>query len=220
VYVFNGSNIGYGSAHNIAIKKSINQGYTYHVVLNPDVYFDKKVIPTLFEYMEKNGDIGNVLPEVISSVGEKQRLAKLLPTPVDLFFRRFIPVKALQEWRNNTYELNLFHDRCIINAPSLSGCFMFLRISALQKVGLFDENFFMYLEDVDLNRRIHNHYKTHFYPKVYIYHRHDKGSYRNWRLMFYHVRSAIQYFNKWGWLLDCERKKINNEVLKSQVKEV
>lgn len=217
VYIFNGCNLGYGAGHNIAIKKAISKGYAYHVVLNPDVYFDKNIFPVLCDYMEKNKDVGNVLPKVISSIGEEQRLAKLLPTPFDLLLRRFIPIKGLIKWRNKTYELNSFKDHHIINAPSLSGCFMFLRTNALRKVGIFDEKFFMYLEDVDLNRRIHSLYKTHYYPNVSIYHRHDKGSYKNWKLMFYHVKSAIQYFNKWGWFMDIERKKINNFVLKSRI---
>ncbi|MDB9900861.1 glycosyltransferase family 2 protein [Gammaproteobacteria bacterium] len=218
VYIFTGHNLGYGAGHNIAIKKAISKGYAYHVVLNPDVFFDENVLPILCEYMETNIDVGNALPKVVSSIGEEQRLAKLLPTPFDLLLRRFIPIKRLIEWRNKTYELNSYKDRHIINAPSLSGCFMFLRIAALQKVGIFDEKFFMYLEDVDLNRRIHSLYKTHYYPKVSIYHRHDKGSYKNWKLMFYHVKSAIQYFNKWGWFVDFERKKINDLVFESEAK--
>ena len=218
VYIFNDRNIGYGAGHNIAIKKSMSKGYAYHLVLNPDVFFDENVLPFLCEYMDKNIDVGNALPKVISSDGEEQGLAKLLPTPFDLLLRRFIPIKALKEWRNKTYELHSFQDHQTINAPSLSGCFMFLRTSALRKVGLFDEKFFMYLEDVDLNRRIHSLYKTHYYPKVSISHRHDKGSYRNWKLMFYHVKSAIQYFNKWGWFIDLERKKINDLVFESEVK--
>ena len=217
LYIFTGRNLGYGSGHNIALKKAISKGYVYHVVLNPDVCFDENVLPILCEYMEKNMNVGNVLPEVISSFGEKQKLAKLLPTPFDLLFRRFVPIKALRDWHNKTYELRSFNDNSIINAPFLSGCFMLLRTSALLKVGLFDEKFFMYLEDVDLNRRIHSLYKTHFYPHVSIYHRHDKGSYRKWKLMLYHVSSAIRYFNKWGWFIDYDRKKINNVVLKSQI---
>ena len=43
-YIFLGKNIGYGSAHNISIKKSINDGISYHLVLNPDVYFKNNVL--------------------------------------------------------------------------------------------------------------------------------------------------------------------------------
>ncbi|MBN1114800.1 MAG: glycosyltransferase family 2 protein, partial [Oligoflexia bacterium] len=65
------------------------------------------------------------------------------------------------------------------------------------------------LEDVDLSRRIHSRYKTLYYPDVKIIHEHRKGSYTSRGLMGCHVLSAIRYFNKWGWVFDAERKKIN-----------
>lgn len=48
-YIFNKGNLGYGSAHNIAIKDSIEEDIPYHLVLNPDIYFEKGVIEGLFE---------------------------------------------------------------------------------------------------------------------------------------------------------------------------
>jgi len=52
-----------------------------------------------------------------------------------------------------------------------------------------------------------------FYPYVHIYHEYGKGSYKNKKLLMYHIQSAIKYFNKWGWFNDSERKKINQEIL-------
>ena len=100
-----------------------------------------------------------------------------------------------------------------MNVPSLSGCFMLLRTSVLEAVGLFDENIFMYLEDVDLNRRIHTNYKTIFYPEVSIVHEYAKESYRNKKLLMFHIRSALYYFNKWGWIFDRKRKEVNDTCL-------
>ena len=96
-----------------------------------------------------------------------------------------------------------------MNVPVLSGCFMFLRTSALKDVGLFDENIFMYLEDTDLSRRIHTKYKTIFYPKVQITHEYAKESNKSKKLLKYHIQSAIYYFNKWGWVFDKQRDEIN-----------
>jgi len=86
---------------------------------------------------------------------------------------------------------------------------MFLRTEVLKKIGLFDENIFMYLEDTDLNRRIHGKYKTIFYPKVEVVHEYAKESYENKKLLMFHIRSAIYYFNKWGWVFDKRRDEIN-----------
>lgn len=105
----------------------------------------------------------------------------------------------------------------MMNVPYLSGCFMFLRVSVLKEVGLFDERYFMYLEDTDLSRRIHKKYKTIYYPFVHIIHEYSKGSYKNIKLLIYHIHSAIKYFNKWGWIFDKERREINTKVLRELI---
>jgi len=212
-YIFNNANLGYGSAHNIAMRKSIEDGVAYHLVLNPDIYFDGGVLEELFEYMEAHQDVGNIIPQVRYPDGEIQHLCKLLPAPTDLMLRRFIPSKSWKEDRNEEYELRWTRYDRVMNVPSLSGCFMFLRCEVLEDVGLFDENIFMYLEDTDLNRRIHAKYKTIFYPKVEITHEYTKESYVNKKLLKYHIESAIYYFNKWGWVFDRERSKVNERFM-------
>ena len=212
-YIFNNANLGYGSAHNIAMQKSIEENIPYHIVLNPDIYFENDVLEELYNYMEENKDIGNIMPNILYPDGDTQHLCKLLPTPVDLILRRFIPSKKWKERRNEKYELRFTNYNNVMSTPSLSGCFMFLRTSTLKEIGLFDENIFMYLEDNDLNRRIHAKYKTIFYPKVSIFHEYEKESYVNKKLLGYHIKSAIYYFNKWGWLFDKERDEINTRCL-------
>ncbi|RZK61256.1 MAG: glycosyltransferase family 2 protein, partial [Pedobacter sp.] len=103
----------------------------------------------------------------------------------------------------------------IMDVPYLSGCFMLLRVESIQKVGLFDENIFMYGEETDLCRRlIASGYRTVFYPKVEIFHHFEKGSHKSWRLTKVGIQSALYYFNKWGWFFDAERKIINDRVLR------
>ena len=57
-------NTGYGSTHNIAIKKAIESGADYHIVLNPDIYFESEVLPELVSFMDSNTDVGYILPKV------------------------------------------------------------------------------------------------------------------------------------------------------------
>ena len=89
---------------------------------------------------------------------------------------------------------------------------MFLRMTAVKEVGLFDEQFFMYAEDIDLTRRIHKEYKTLYYPCASIYHTFTRGSRKSLRLMRIHIVNIILYFNKWGWFKDEERRKVNKDV--------
>lgn len=65
-YIFNNANLGYGSAYNIAIQKSIDENVPYHIVLNPDIYFDGNVLSALYQYMEDNKGVGNVMPKVLN----------------------------------------------------------------------------------------------------------------------------------------------------------
>lgn len=83
-----------------------------------------------------------------------------------------------------------------------------------EKVGGFDERFFMYAEDLDLCRRIGEVSKTMFYPGVSIYHEYEKGSYKNRKLLKYHICSVVKYFNKWGWIFDGKRAATNRKCLK------
>ncbi len=215
-YFFNPTNPGFGAAHNIAIEKAMEAGSHYHLVLNPDVYFDENVIRNLQCYMEDNVDIGNILPKVLYPDGKIQYLAKLLPTPYDWIGRRFNPFKEMVEKRNQLFEMKFTGYDKVMDVPYLSGCFMFLRVETLKKTGLFDHKIFMYGEETDLCRRIIGAgFRTVFYPKQVIYHHFEKGSHKSWRLTKIGMQSAIYYFNKWGWFFDNERKRINKRTLKS-----
>ena len=162
--------------------------------------------------MENNPDIGLVMPKMLYPDGSIQHLCKLLPTPWNLIRRRFLPEKIFSK-QNSFYELRFTGYDKIMDVPYLSGCFMFIRTDVLSHVGLFDERFFMYLEDVDISRRIYKYYRTVYYPEVSVFHEYEKGSYGSSRLLLYHLWSAIRYFNKWGYFFDKERQEINKNVV-------
>lgn len=211
-YIFNGKNLGYGRAHNIAIRTSLQDRTPYHLILNTDVAFHAEDLQKLLHYMDQHPDIGIVMPKVQFPSGAPQRLCKLLPTPMDLLGRRFLPERWIDK-RNRRYELADTGYATEMNVPILSGCFMLCRTSALAEVGLFDERFFLYCEDYDLCRRMHTRYQTVMTPQVVISHDFRRGSYHNLRIMWIHIRSTCQYFNKWGWWHDPEREQINRETL-------
>lgn len=213
VYLFNGTNLGYGAAHNIGIKKAIEEKVDYHVVINPDISFSKGIFKSLAMYMGENHNCGLVMPKVVYPNGDIQYLCKLLPTPWDLFGRRFLPLKKYNRNRNYKYELIFSGYDKIMWVPSLSGCFMFMRVDVLRKIGGFDERFFMYAEDLDLSRRIGTISDTIFNPNIIVMHGYDKGSYKSWKLLRFHIFSVFKYFNKWGWFFDSYRKDINKKCL-------
>jgi GT2 family glycosyltransferase len=213
-YIFNGRNLGFGAGHNVAMKTSLTEA-KYHVVLNPDVHFGPGVIEKLLDFARSRPEIGMLMPKVLNADGTIQYLCKRLPTPSDLILRRFLPalLKPLVKDRLWRYELRDQDYNRILSVPALSGCFMMINCTALSEVGVFDERYFMYMEDVDLCRRIHEKFKTIYFPEVAIYHAYERGSYRSFRLMMHHIVSALLYFQKWGWISDEERIAINQKAI-------
>jgi len=215
-YIFTGKNLGYGAAHNLAVQKSINDGLDYHLVLNSDISFDTATLETLLQKMEVNSDIGLIMPKILNIDGSVQFLPKLLPTPINLLIRVISPLRKIFYQKNKEYTLENYSEK-ELNVPIISGCFSLFKVEALKKVGLYDENFFMYFEDFDLSRRIHSKYKTIYYPVVSVVHSHERGAAKSFKLFKIFILSAITYFNKYGWFFDRERSKINNCVL-NQIK--
>lgn len=214
-YIYVGENLGYGAGHNIAIRLSIESNADFHFILNPDIYFEPDVLYQMIARMREDDSIGQLMPKVIYPDGRLQYLCKLIPSPFDLFFRRFLrgPFKEIARNRAEHFELRFTGYKHEMDVPYLSGCFMLFRVSALKKVGLFDERFFMYPEDVDITRRMHAKFRTIFFPSAVIVHDHAKESYKSIKMLWIHVTNMIKYFNKWGWFFDAERKVVNKKVI-------
>ena len=215
IYYERRPNLGYGAGHNAAIRMAMEEGASYHAVLNPDIYWDGMVIRPLYEYMEANPDVGQMLPKVLYPDGRLQYVCKLIPTPFDLIANRFLPEKLVRK-RLARFRLEKSGYEHIMNVPYMHGCFMMLRIEALRDVGLFDERFFMYPEDIDLTRRIHERWKTLFYPQLTIYHAHAAESRKSWRMLRIHAVNMVKYFNKWGWWFDGKRRRYNKALRQTE----
>lgn len=213
-YIFNNKNIGYGAAHNIAVRESIYEDIPYHLVINPDIIVNVQALDALLTFINQNPDVGLVMPKVLYPNGDLQYLCKLLPTPLDVFGRRFLPKRWIKR-RNDKYEMQSSGYDKMMNVPYLSGCFMLLRTQAIQKARLFDERFFMYPEDIDLTRRIHRDYLTVYFPHVTIIHNHEHASYKSLKMLWIHIVNMCRYFNKWGWLVDKERDAFNTTAIKA-----
>lgn len=211
-YLQNPSNPGFGAAHNIGLAASRQDGCAYHLVLNADVHFDYDVLTPMLAYMDAHPEVGQMMPRVENPDGSIQRLCKLVPTPADLLFRRFLP-QRLKAANNRRFELHdSGYDR-IMFVPYLSGCFMLLRNSVIAEIGGFDERFFLYPEDIDLTRRIAERYDTLFFPNATVTHQHGAASYKSFKMLGIHVSNLARYFNKWGWFHDPVRDRLNVRTL-------
>ncbi|MBD8552725.1 glycosyltransferase family 2 protein [Sphingomonas sp. CFBP 8764] len=217
-YVFAGENLGFGRGHNRALAM-IGDRSDAHLLLNPDVAFGAEVLPRLLDFLQTHPGVGAIMPSIRYRDGSLQQLCKLLPTPVDLLLRRFVPIAALRRRINQRYELHGLSQSAPSAIPSLSGCFLLVRTEALTSIGGFDERFFMYMEDVDLVRRIGDRWTTMYQPGVSVTHGYAKASYSDPRLRAAHIRSALSYFAKWGFFVDRTRHVRNRATLERRLRQ-
>ena len=179
-----------------------------------DVCWEGDVLTPLLNYLQENPDVGMVMPKTFYPDGDLQYTCRMLPTPFDLFAKRFLPA-SLTKKRMERYLLAPHNHDIAINCPYLLGSFLLFRNDALRQCGVFDECFFMYPEDIDITRRIHEHWRTMYWPGVSIIHEHAAASRKSFRMLRIHLVNMIKYFNKWGWLCDKKRRLYNRRLLNS-----
>ena len=212
-YICGQGNVGYGTAHNLAIRRAMDMGAEYHLVINSDVYFDSDTLPRIRDYMNAYPDVGQLQPRIVYPDGREQYSSRLLPTPLDMFGRMALPERLFRT-RNSRYLLADRPEGKSLNIPYHQGSFMFFRMLALREVGLFDERFFMYPEDIDITRRVHEKFTTLYWPEVTVVHAHRAASKHNWKMRKIHIVNMIRYFNKWGWFADPLRRRFNRAALR------
>ena len=177
----NGCNAGFGKANNIALAKETGR---YVLFLNPDTVVAERTIPGCIEYMDAHPDTGAVGVRMQYGDGHfALESRRSLPTPSVAFWhmtgigRLFSHSRVFAK-----YHLSyLDRDReCRIDV--VSGAYMFIRKEALDKIGGFDEAFFMYGEDIDLSYRIlQQGYKNCYLPLPIVHYKGEstnKTSYR------------------------------------------
>jgi GT2 family glycosyltransferase len=203
-------NKGYGEGHNSVFARYVNEA-KYILICNPDITFQTGEIDKLYHFSSYEST-GVSIPKVIFPDGSLQYCCKLLPSPYQLCIRRFLPRFA--GFVNRDYELHQADYNRPFFAPSVSGCFMLISQQVLKEIEGFDPRFFMYLEDVDLSRRVCETVHTVCYcPDAVVIHESQRRSYASIKFMCYHIVSAIRYFNKWGWFFDKGRRQFNRRCL-------
>jgi len=204
------TNRGYGAGHNTVFARYAHAA-KFILVCNPDINFNAGEIDKLYRFCLYH-EVGFSTPKVIYPDGTLQHCCKLLPSPFQLFIRRFL--SCLADLVNRDYELHRADYSRPFFAPSVSGCFMLISRQVLKDIQGFDPRFFLYLEDVDLSRRVcETTHSVCYCPDAVVVHESQRRSYANIRFMCYHIVSAIRYFNKWGWFFDKGRKQLNHRCL-------
>lgn len=192
-YIFVDNNVGFGSGHNIVLKKIKNKS-NFHLVLNPDVSFEGDIIIALIQQLANRKEIAMIAPKVLFPNGKHQYTARKYPSFLDLIMRRLkLNVAKIKdhEYRNKDLSKPLL-------VAYLTGCFQLYKTADFVAINGFDERYFLYMEDVDICKKIDVLGKQKmYYPKVSITHVLKQGSSKHLKLFYYHLSSAIKYYMKW-----------------------
>ena len=193
-YIYSNKNLGFGKGHNSILHKLTSEN-KFHLILNPDVSFHPEILEKLVLKMESNESISMIAPRVLNTNNELLYTARRYPSLFELIFRFlgiFKKFTTTGEYKNQNHKQSFSPD-------FVQGSFMLFKTEDLLQLKGFDNRFFMYMEDVDICKRIDQLGKIKlFYPKVEITHTHRKGSSKELRLFFIHISSIIKYFMKWG----------------------
>lgn len=208
-YYHDPSNPGFGTGHNNNFKV-FGKLSEYFLVCNPDIQFSPQNLEKLLDYLSRNSDIGIVMPSIFYPDGRNQRLAKLLPSPLTLLARRIPYLNILID----NYTLDYYKYNFILDVPFLSGCFMIFPNKIFEMINGFDQNYFMYFEDIDICRKVRSKsFRTVIVPYIDVIHNHSFKSIFNVVTLKSMLKSSIYYFNKWGWFFDNKRFEDNSYTL-------
>jgi GT2 family glycosyltransferase len=186
--IANKTNTGFAVANNQAIKQATGK---YILLLNPDTVVQEDTFEKTIAFMESHPDAGGLGIKMVDGKGNFLPESKRgLPTPSVAFYKIFGLAKLFSGSKKfGQYHLTFLDKDKNHQIDVLSGAFMLMRKETLDKVGLLDETFFMYGEDIDLSYRITlGGYKNYYFAESSIIHykgESTKKSSVNYVIVFY-----------------------------------
>jgi GT2 family glycosyltransferase len=197
-YTSQDDNIGFGAGHNKIIHK-IKGLSKFHLILNPDVIFKPTILTNLIIQLEKDENLSMIAPKVLFPNGIHQYSCRRYPSVLELFVRRSFLLKRIFKF---TIFKGTYRDKNLNKpffAEYITGCFHLYKTNDFLVLNGFDERYFLYMEDVDICKKIDKLGKKKLYfPQEEITHVLKQGSSKSIKLFIIHASSAIKYFLKWG----------------------
>jgi len=193
----NKKNTGFSVANNQAIKIAKGE---YILLLNPDTLVEEDTFDKVCNFMDNHTDAGGLGVKMIDGKGNFLPESKRgLPTPAAAFYKIFGISKLFPKSKTfSKYHLGYLDKEKIHKIDVLSGAFMLMRKSVLDKIGYLDETFFMYGEDIDLSYRIIKAgYNNYYFPETTIIHYKGESTKKgsiNYVMIFY--KAMIIFANK------------------------
>jgi Predicted glycosyltransferases len=195
VHLIQSENDGFGAGNNKVIPLLHSR---YHVVMNPDVTFDKDLLLKMADYMDAHPETALLTPRVVFPNGKEQLLPKYRPS------LHFLAAGMLEKfgWPFTAWRKKYTGGSMDLTKPAqvgfATGCFMFFRTEVFKQLNGFDETFFMYMEDADLTLRAKKLGKVIYHPDFSVIHAWKRESHSNKKLKKMHLDSVKLFMKKWG----------------------
>lgn len=186
------TNLGYAGGNNAGIQKALEEGADFILVLNNDVVVEREFLKPLLDVLEKENSVGVVTPKVY-----------YFDRPDTIYsaggtYSRFLCSGV----GNNNGMVERDHNRRKDRVQDVSfapGCALMIRREVLEKVGAFDEKFFMYFEDLEFSQRVREHFRIVFTPHSRIFHKVGAGI--RWSLytplyLYYYTRNRLWFIRQ------------------------
>jgi GT2 family glycosyltransferase len=206
IFLHNGGNIGFGAANNNGVKFTPAR---YYFFLNPDIRFiEPRTVERLYAFMESKPKAGICAPRLMNTDGTLQLSCYRFPrVMVPLYRRTSLGQTGIAKKHLDKFLMSDWSHSSRRMVDWVMGSAMFIRADAMREVGLWDDRFFMYFEDIDLCRRFWlKHWPVYYLSDIVLEHEHHRESAKLpvWKGVFkskttrYHIASWLKYLGKYG----------------------
>lgn len=204
----NQENVGFAKANNQGIRRAAGR---YILLLNSDTIIQPDTLEIMLRFMDQHPNIGASGCKVVLPDGSLDKACRRgFPTPSASFYYAFGLAKLFPHVpKFNQYQLSYLDPDDDYPVDCLVGAFMLVRREVIDHVGMLDEDFFMYGEDVDWCYRIKKAgWEIYYYPKTSIIHYKGAGKKRKSRKVVYEFHRAMILFHRkhyqksYSWLVN------------------
>lgn len=195
-FIENNHNMGFSRANNMAINQSVGE---YVLLLNPDTIVGEKVLKDAIAFMDSHPDGGALGVRMLNPDGSKAMESRRgIPTPMTAFYKMTgLCARYPRSHRFAHYYMSYLPWDKAEKIEIVSGAFCFLRRSALDKVGLLDEDYFMYGEDIDLSfRLIKGGYHNYYLPVSILHYKGESTQKSSFRYVHVFYNAMLIFFRK------------------------
>ena len=189
-------NLGFARANNLAIRMSHGE---YVLLLNPDTIVAEPTLREALAWMDGHADTGSLGVRMLNVCGESARESRRgVPTPMVAFWKMIgLCERMPAHHRFGHYYMGYLGWNTPAAIEVVSGAFCMLRREALDKVGLLDEDFFMYGEDIDLSYRVlKGGYRNYYLPSLILHYKGESTQKSSFRYVHVFYEAMLIFFRK------------------------